>query len=226
MMRLERKESNLHCYTKSLAQNFFSEKHFVESQKQITKILYMKLLIQNMVSIRCKMKVKTELEKLGINFNSIELGVVQLVGTISNAVKLRLKEELQKLGLELMLDKKAILIEKIINTIVEMVHYSENLPNINFSTFLSENLEEDYNQMAEVFSKTKGITIEHFIILHKIERIKELILYDNLNLTEISFKMNYSSVAHLSKQFKQITGLTPSFFERMTSRKQVTLDCL
>jgi AraC-like DNA-binding protein len=121
-------------------------------------------------------------------------------------------------------DKKAILIEKIINIIVEMVHYTDELPAVNFSEFLSKEMEMDYHKLAEVFSKTKGITIERFIILHKIERAKELIIYDELNLTEISYKLHYSSVAHLSNQFKQVTGLTPTFFKNLSIRKRQNLE--
>jgi AraC-like DNA-binding protein len=186
----------------------------------------MKIFIQNMVSLRCKMVVKSELEKLGIAYKSIELGEVQLTKPITEAIGQTLKKALHKSGLELMDDKKAILIEKIINIIVEMVHYSDELPKVNFSTFLSKKLHQDYHKLAEIFSKTKGITIEHFIILHKVERIKELIIYDELNLTEISYKMHYSSVAHLSKQFKQVTGLTPTFFKSLSERKRNNLEDL
>lgn len=186
----------------------------------------MKLFIQNMVSLRCKMLVKSVLDTLKIPYKSVELGVVKLELPISSKQKVLLKEELHKAGLELMFDKKAMLIEKIINIIIEMVHYSDDLPKVNFSTFLSEKMHLDYHKMSEIFSKTKGMTIEHFIILHKIEKIKELIIYDDLNLTEISYKMHYSSVAHLSRQFKQITGLTPSFFKSLTKRKRKNLEDL
>lgn len=186
----------------------------------------MKLLIQNMVSLRCKLLVRSELEKLGIEFKTIELGEVQLVEPITDAVRDELKAELHKSGLELMYDKKAIMIEKIINIVVEMVHYSDEFPNVNFSTFLSEKLQQDYHKMAEIFSKTKGITLEHFIILHKVEKIKELIIYDELSLTEISCKMHYSSVAHLSRQFKQVTGLSPSFFKSLSKKDRKNLEDL
>uniref|UniRef100_UPI00404B641E helix-turn-helix domain-containing protein n=2 Tax=Flavobacterium sp. TaxID=239 RepID=UPI00404B641E len=186
----------------------------------------MKLFIQNMVSLRCKMLVKSELNKLGIAYTYVELGEVNLLNPISESVKLILKAELHKSGLELIHDKTAVLIEKIINIVVEMVHYSDEIPNVNFSTFLSEKMGKDYHKMAEIFSKTKGVTIEHFIIIHKVEKIKELIIYDDLNLTEIAFKMHYSSVAHLSKQFKQITGLTPSFFKSLSKRVRTNLEDL
>ncbi|MCH7414927.1 AraC family transcriptional regulator [Belliella sp. R4-6] len=133
---------------------------------------------------------------------------------------------MHKSGLELMDDKRAMLIEKITNVIVEMVHYSDELPKVNFSVFLSEKLGLDYHKLAEIFSKTKGITIEHFIIIHKVERIKELIIYDELNLTEISYLMHYNSVSHLSRQFKQVTGLTPTFFKSLSRRQRFNLEDL
>jgi AraC-like DNA-binding protein len=186
----------------------------------------MKLFIQNMVSLRCKMMVKSELNKLNLLYSSVELGEVQLIHPISQDNRENLKRELHKSGLELMDDSKAMLIEKIINIIVEMVHYSEDEPRENFSEFLSEKLDQDYRKLAEVFSKTKGVTIERFIILHKIERIKELIIYDELNLTEISYKLHYSSVAHLSAQFKQVTGLTPTTFKNLLKRQRFNLEDL
>lgn len=186
----------------------------------------MKLFIQNMVSLRCKMLVRSELDKLGIRYKSIELGEVNLEEPILKPMRKRLQLQLHKSGLELMYDKNAILIEKIITIIIEMVHYSDEFPNVTFSTFLSEKIGHDYHKMSEIFSKTKGITIEHFIILHKVEKIKELIIYDDLNLTEISYKLHYSSVAHLSRQFKQATGLTPSRFKSLTKRERKNLEDL
>jgi YesN/AraC family two-component response regulator len=179
-----------------------------------------------MVSLRCKMMVKSELEKLGISFKSIDLGEVMLSEPISDMKRAALELELLKSGLILLYDKKAILIEKIINIVVEMVHYTDEIPNVNFSVFLADKMQQDYHKMAEIFSKTKGITIEHFIILHKIEKIKELIIYDNLNLTEISYKLHYNSVAHLSKQFKQITGLTPTLFKALSKKNRTNLEDL
>lgn len=186
----------------------------------------MKIFIQNMVSLRCKMMVRSELEKLGIAYRSIELGEVNLIRPLSLKKRQRLKTELHHSGLELMDDKNAMIIEKIINIVVEMVHYSDQAPLVNFSTFLSEKLHTDYHKLAEIFSKTKGITIEHFIILHKIERVKELIIYDELNFTEISYLLHYSSVAHLSNQFKQVTGLTPTAFKNLLQRNRLNLEDL
>ncbi len=185
-----------------------------------------KLFIQNMVSLRCKMLVKQELELLDIAYKTIELGEVVLEAPLSSALIVKLKYALHKSGVELMDDDNAVLVEKIITIIIELVHYSDELPKVNFSTLLTEKLGIKYIRLSELFSKTKGTTIEHFIIVHKIERVKELITYDQLNLTEISYKMHYSSVAHLSKQFKQVTGLTPSFFKQMAERRRNNLEDL
>lgn len=186
----------------------------------------MKLLIQNMVSLRCKLFVKMELEKLDIAYHSIELGEVILQHAITSSQKDKLTKALHKSGLEIMDDKKTILVEKIKNIIVEMVHHSNNLPDTKFSIYLSEKLNKDYHLLSELFSKNKGMTIEHFIILNKIERAKELIMYDDLNLTEIAFKLHYSSVAHLSNQFKKITGLTPSTFKSILKKNRTNLEDL
>jgi AraC-like DNA-binding protein len=184
----------------------------------------MKLFIQNMVSLRCKLLVKAELENLGLAYHSIELGEVILQQPITAQQKKELTKSLHTSGLEIMDDKKTMLIEKIKNLIVEMVHYADELPDTKYSVFLSEKLHKDYHYLSELFSKNKGITIEHFIILHKIERAKELIMYDELNLSEIAFKLNYSSVAHLSHQFKKITGLTPSFFKSIQKKVRTNLE--
>jgi AraC-like DNA-binding protein len=186
----------------------------------------MKLFIQNMVSLRCKMMVKSELENLGLHYKSVELGEVLLSHVITEEERAQLACALHRSGLELMDDKKAMLIEKIITIVVEMVHYTEEPPTINFSDFLSQKLNQDYSKLSEIFSLTKGLTIEKFIILHKVERIKELIIYDELNITEIADKLHYSSVAHLSNQFKKVTGLTPTFFKNLTLRKRQNLEDL
>jgi YesN/AraC family two-component response regulator len=186
----------------------------------------MKIFIQNMVSLRCKLMVKSELEALGISYSRVDLGEVELAEEVSPEKLEKLKVALHRSGLELMDDKRAILIEKIKNVIVEMIHYEDELPKVNFSTYLSEKLDQDYKYLSTVFSQTKGITIEHFIMLHKIEKVKELLIYDELNLTEIAYKMHYSSTSHLSNQFKKITGLTPSFFKSMKIKKRSVLDDL
>ena len=123
-------------------------------------------------------------------------------------------------------DKKSVLIEKIKDVVIEMVHYEDELPKVNFSDYLAEKLGYNYTYLANLFSETEGTTIEHFIIIHKIERVKELIIYDELNLTEIAWKLHYSSVAHLSNQFKKITGLTPSFFKSLKNKKRNNLENL
>ena len=177
-----------------------------------------------MVSIRCKMVVQSELDKLGLHYGKVNLGEVNLKGIITEEQREHLKTALLSSGLELMDDKKAILIEKIKNVVVEMVHYSDEPPKTNFSDFLSEQLKYDYTYLANLFSEVTGTTIEHFIIAHKIERVKELLIYDELNLTEISYLLNYSSVAHLSNQFKKVTGLTPTFFKHLKNKKINALD--
>lgn len=179
-----------------------------------------------MVSLRCKMMVKSELEKLGLAYRNIELGEVELTKKISEIQKEQLAKALHHSGLEVMDDKKAILIEKIKGLIIEMVHYADEPPKTNFSDYLSQKLNQNYQYLSELFSKSKGMTIEHFIILHKIERAKELIIYDELNLSEIAHKLHYSSVAHLSNQFKKITGLTPSFFKSLRQKKRNNLEGL
>jgi AraC-like DNA-binding protein len=184
----------------------------------------MKLFLKYMVSIRCKMLVKSELDKLGIHYKTVELGEAEIEEDISKDRWNELNTALKKSGIELMDDKKSILIEKIKNVIVELVHYSDELLEINFSEFLSQKLNHDYTYLANLFSESQGITIEHFHILHKIERVKELLIYDELNITEIAWKLDYSSVAHLSNQFKKITGLTPSFFKKIKKKRRNELE--
>ena len=184
----------------------------------------MKLYIKYMVSNRCKMAVKEELKKLGLHFIVVDLGEVEIMETITNDQRERLKISLFDSGLELMDDKRAVLIEKIKTTIIEMVHNSDEMIKTNFSDYLSEKLNHDYTYLANLFSEVQGTTIEHFIINHKIERIKELIIYDELNITEIAWKMNYSSVAHLSNQFKKVTGLSPSHFKQLKDKRRSQIE--
>lgn len=179
-----------------------------------------------MVSLRCKMVVKDAFKKLGIHYVSVNLGEINTQEDITDKQREKLKAILLKSGLELMDDKKAILIERIKNVVVEMVHYADDLPKTNFSDFLSAELKYDYNYLSNIFSETQGVTIEHYIILHKIEKIKELIIYNELNLSEIAWKLRYSSAAHLSSQFKKITGLTPSYFRSLKKKKMVLLEDL
>ncbi len=186
----------------------------------------MKLLIKNMVSLRCKMIVKSELENMGLHFTIVELGEVEITEELSLKEQDELRTALGKFGLELMEDKKSMLIEKIKNIIVEMIHYSDEPPVLNFSNYLSEKLNYDYNYLSNLFSEVKGTTIEHYIISHKIERAKELLIYNELTLTEIADKLHYSNVAHLSNQFKKVTGLTPSFFKKMKDKRLIALENL
>ncbi|MCW3072450.1 MAG: AraC family transcriptional regulator [Bacteroidetes bacterium] len=177
-----------------------------------------------MVSNRCKMAVKEDLKKLGLHFIVVDLGEVEIMENISIEQREALKASLLSSGLELMDDKRAMLIEKIKNVIIEMVHHTDEMIKMNFSDFLSEKLNHDYTYLANLFSEVQGTTIEQFIICHKIERIKELIIYDELNITEIAWKMNYSSVAHLSNQFKKVTGLSPSHFKKLKDQRRVPLE--
>jgi AraC-like DNA-binding protein len=165
------------------------------------------------------MAVKEALRSQGLHFIMVELGEVEIMEDISTEQREQLNIALLRSGLELMDDKRSILIEKIKNTIIEMVHYTDSIMKVNFSDYLSEKLNYDYTYLANLFSEVQGTTIEHFIISHKVERIKELIIYDELNITEIAFMMNYSSVAHLSNQFKKVTGLSPSHFKQMKDKK-------
>jgi len=207
-----------------LHNNVFSTKNYACRFISKYNLQNLKIYIKYMVSIRCKMVVKTELEKLGLHYVMVDLGEAEIKENITAEQRERLKAALLSSGLELMEDKKAVLIEKIKGVIVEMVHYSEESPKTNFSSYLSEKLHYDYTYLANLFSETTGITIEHYVIAHKIERVKELLLYGELNLTEISYLLNYSSVAHLSNQFRKVTGLTPTFFKKLKQKKLITLD--
>lgn len=177
-----------------------------------------------MVSNRCKIMVKEELKKLGLHFIVVDLGEVEIMENISAEQREQLKAALLDSGLELIDDKRAVLIERIKNVIIEMVHHTDEMIKTNFSDYLSNKLNHDYTYMANLFSEVQGITIEQFIISHKIERIKELIIYDELNITEIAWKMNYSSVAHLSNQFKKVTGLSPSHFKQLKDKRRSPIE--
>ena len=184
----------------------------------------MKLFIKYMVSNRCKMAVKEALKEIGLHFIVVDLGEVEVMEDLSIEQRDQLKVALLVSGLELMDDKRAVLIEKINNVITEMIHYSDEVPKMNYSDYISEKLDYDYTYLSNLFSEVKGITIQQFIIIHKIERAKELLLYDELTLTEISYKLHYSSVAHLSNQFKKVTGLTPSHFKQMKDKKRCPIE--
>ena len=177
-----------------------------------------------MVCIRCKMVVKSALQKMNIKHSVVELGEVEIFERMSPEQLQELKTQLLKSGLELMDDKKSVLIQKIKNVIIEVVHYSEEPLMTNLSDHLSTKLNHNYTYLANLFSEVQGITIEQFFITHKIERVKELLVYDELNLTEISYLMHYSSVAHLSAQFKKVTGLTPTHFKQLRDKRRNMLD--
>jgi len=170
--------------------------------------------------------VKEELKKLGLHYVIVELGMVDIMEEITPEQHDLLKKNLLKSGLELLDDKKTILIEKIKNVIIEMIHYTDEVPKVNYSDYISEKLKYDYTYLSNIFSEVKGITIQQYIIFHKIERAKELLLYDELNLTEIADRLHYSSVAHLSNQFKKITGLSPSFYKQMKNKRESNLENL
>lgn len=177
-----------------------------------------------MVSTRCKTAVKEELKKLGLHFILVELGEVNIMEDITEDQRKHLKMVLLNLGFELIDDKRSILIEKIKHIIIEMVHNTEEPSKMKFSNFLSSKLNHDYTYMANLFSEVQGTTIGQFIISHKIERIKELIIYDELSISEIAWKMNYSSVAHLSNQFKKVTGLSPSHFKQLKDKRRSPIE--
>jgi AraC-like DNA-binding protein len=186
----------------------------------------MKLYIKYMVSLRCKLVVQEALNQMNMRYVILDLGMVELLEDINEEEREKLRLKLSRSGLELMDDPKAILIEKIKSVIIDMIHYTDELPKVNYSEYIGEKLGYDYTYLANTFSEVKGITIQQFIITHKIERVKELLLYDELNLTEIAHKLHYSSVAHLSSQFKKVTGLSPSFFKHLKQKRKSNLENL
>jgi AraC-like DNA-binding protein len=184
----------------------------------------MKLYIKYMVSLRCKLMVKEELKKIGLHHVFVDLGMVEIQEDITIDQRLQLKKNLMKSELQLLDDKRSILIDKVKSIIIEMINYSDELPKVNYSDYISEQLGYDYTYLANIFSEVKGITIQHFIIIHKIEKVKELLIYDELNLTEISYRLQYSSVAHLSNQFKKTTDLTPTFYKQLKNKRKQNLE--
>lgn len=186
----------------------------------------MNLYVKYMVSRRCIMMVKQNLEEIGILYTAVRLGEIETLENVSPEQRERLRISLLNSGLELMDDTRTILIEQIKITVIELVHHSEEELKVNFSTYLSEKLGHNYTYLANLFSESEGITIEYFMITHRVERVKELILYDELNLTEISYKLNYSSVSHLSSQFKKVTGLTPTFYKKMKRKRRKNIETL
>jgi YesN/AraC family two-component response regulator len=176
-----------------------------------------------MVCIRCQMVVKSELEKLGLHHTRVELGETDILEDLSLEQRDILSTSLKNIGLELLDDKKNIMVERIKTIIIELVHYNDEQIKINLSDYLAEKLNHNYTYLSNLFSEVKGITIEKFYLYNKIERAKELLVYDELNLTEIAWKLHYSSVAHLSNQFKKVTGLTPSHFKNLKDKNRSSL---
>lgn len=184
----------------------------------------MKLYIKHMVSTRCELMVKKELAELGILDATVELGEVELKRDISQSQREEFRIALERIGLELIKDKRFILVEKIKHIIIKVIHFTDKVLRVNFSEHLSKTLKYNYTYLANIFSKTTGTTIEKVIIKQKIERVKELIIFDELTLTEIAFKLDYSSVAHLSNQFKRVTGITPTSFKRLKNKRRQGID--
>ena len=166
------------------------------------------------------MAVKYELEKLGLHHTRVELGETEIMEDLSDELRDNLSTSLKKIGLELLDDKKNIMVERIKTIIIELVHYNDEQIKTNLSDYLSEKLNHNYTYLSNLFSEVKGTTIEKFYLSNKIERVKELLVYDELNLTEIAWKLHYSSVAHLSNQFKKMTGLTPSHFKNLKLKRR------
>lgn len=185
----------------------------------------MTLHIKNMVCLHCIMALKQLLKELGISYNHIELGAIILNEKLSKDKLEALSEGLNTLGLALIDDRRSRIIEKIKTTIINLMHEdNEEKPNQNISSILSKELNYDYNYLSNLFSESEGITIEKFAIAQRIDRVKELLVYDELTLSEIASKLGYTSTAHLSNQFKKITGLTPSYFKKIKQQKEDYLE--
>ena len=184
----------------------------------------MMLYIKNMVCDRCKMVVKSELEKLDIPVQKVTLGEAAIERALSNEELDAVNSSLLAAGFELLDNKTARIIEKIKNIIVDIIHHKKEPISINYSDYISSELNKDYSYLSNLFSEVEGITIEKYIILQKIEKVKELLVYNELSLSEIAYQLNYSSVAHLSSQFKKVTGLTPTYFKNIKSDKRRSLD--
>ncbi|MCD0466659.1 AraC family transcriptional regulator [Flavobacterium sp. ENC] len=186
----------------------------------------MTLYIKNMVCSRCKMVVKSEFEKLGLHTISVELGEVELQEELTENQKRDLLQNLHSLGFDLLDDKKSKTIEKIKTIIIDLVHHKNNELRINLSDYLVENLHQDYSTLSNLFSETENTTIEKYFISQKIEKVKELLIYNELSLSEIADILNYSNVAHLSNQFKKITGFTPTYFKQLKNKKRIQIENL
>lgn len=186
----------------------------------------MRLFFKNMVSNQCKLFVKSELEKLGFHVTEVELCEVEIDGSLCKGKINLLNSVLKKSGIALIDDNKSILVEKIKMIIIELIHYSEKQIKTNLSIYLSEKLHYDYTYLANLFSENQGISIERFLLTHRIEKAKELLVYDELNITEIAERLHYSSVGHLSNQFRKITGLAPSQYKRLKIKRRNPLESL
>ena len=186
----------------------------------------MKAFIKNMTTVPSQRQVKSIVEDLGLQLVSIDIGEIEVAEILSDQQYVKLKESLHQNDFELISGKENILTEKIKNVIIEMIHYSDEMPVIKYSTYISNKLKTNYTYLSKIFSKVKNVTIEHFIILHKIERVKQLLLYNDLTLSEIAWKLHYSSTAHLSAQFKKITGVTPSLFKKLEYKDLIPLESL
>lgn len=179
-----------------------------------------------MVCARCEMAVKTELDKMEISFSSVKLGEVELQKELAEIQKKDFEKNLKQLGFELLDDKVSQIIEQIKNRIIELVYYSNEQPKVNLSTFLADDLHQDYSVLSKLFSENEAVTIEHYFIAQKIERVKELLVYDELTLSEIAYQLNYSNVAHLSNQFKKTIGITPTQFKKLKDKTRIQIDAL
>jgi len=190
----------------------------------LEKLSDLKIYIKNMVCGRCKLIVRKELEKLGLLVRAIELGEVELAEPIDEEMKKHVSIRLNSFGFELISDKRSKTIEQVKNLIRELVHDKNNEIEMNLSDYLRQKTNSDYNTLSNLFSEVEGITIEKYFILQKIERVKELLMYDEMSLSEIAYALNYSSVAYLSNQFKKITGLTPSHFKNLKNNMRKHID--
>jgi AraC-like DNA-binding protein len=186
----------------------------------------MKLYIKNMVCSRCKMVVKAELDKLGLNAGSVELGEVDLNTEPDKTTLLQLDNNLKQLGFEIIDDRKSRLIELIKNAVIGLIHHNEGHNNLNLSEYLSQKLNYDYNYLSNLFSEVEGSTIEKYFIAQKIEKVKELMMYDELTLSQIAHQLGYSSTAYLSAQFKKQTGLTPTYYRAIKENRRRNIEDL
>jgi AraC-like DNA-binding protein len=186
----------------------------------------MKLYIKNMVCSRCKMVVKFELEKLGLSLLSVDLGEVETVETISETQKNEIQKQLKPFGFELIDDKKSKIIDKIKTLIIDLVHNKNNDINVNLSEYLSSEILQDYSTLSNLFTEVENTSIEKYFINQKIEKVKELLMYNEMTLSEIAFYLNYNSVSYLSKQFKKVTGFSPTYFKQLKNNKRKQIEDL